>query len=84
MSTQDITKPFRFMDLPTELRLTIYKRLPRQIKHTKVRYVGGKYPFPAEKVDSTVILITRHLPVAILGISRQIYFEADSIVTDLV
>ncbi|KAI4648406.1 uncharacterized protein J4E79_010028 [Alternaria viburni] len=85
MSTQDDSKPFRFMDLPSELRLMIYKRLPRQIKHTEVRYVGAAaWPFQDKSVDSTVILITRHLPVAILRISRQVYAEAHGIVTALV
>ncbi|KAI4917726.1 hypothetical protein J4E85_009818 [Alternaria conjuncta] len=81
MSTQDITKPFRFMDLPTELRLMIYKRLPRQIKHTEFRYVGSLFE---NTVDSTVILVTRHLPVAIMRTSRQVHDEAYTIVTSLI
>ena len=88
MSTQDITKPFRFMDLPAELRLMIYKRLPRQIKHTEFRYVGSLYDSTFDlydtTVDSTVILVTRHLPVAILMASRQVYNEAYAIVTSLI
>jgi len=85
MSAQDDSKPFRFMDLPSELRLIIYNRLPRQIKHTEVRYVGAAaWPLQDESVDSTVILITRHLPVAILRTSRQIHDEAFDIVTALV
>jgi len=63
----------------------IYERLPRQIKHTEVRYVGAAaWPRQDESVDSTVILITRHLPVAILRTSRQIHDEAFDIVTALV
>ena len=81
MSTQDITKPFRFMDLPTELRLMVYKRLPRQIKHTEFRYVGSLFD---STVDSTVILVTRHLPVAVLMASRQVHDEAYVIVTSLI
>jgi len=81
MSTQDHSKPFRFMDLPAGLRLMIYKRLPRQIKHTEVRYVGI---FHDSTVDSTVILVTRHLPVAILRTSRQIHDEAYAIVANLI
>jgi len=81
MSTQDITKPFRFMDLPAELRLLIYERLPRQIKHTEFRYVGSLFE---NTVDSTVILVTRHLPVAVLMASRQVHEEAYAIVTSLI
>jgi len=84
MSTQDNFKPFRLMDLPAELRLMIYRRLPRQIKHTEAHYVGGLYPHSNKPIDSTVILITRHLPVAILRTSRQIHHEAYNIVAHLI
>ncbi|KAI4619611.1 hypothetical protein J4E83_005466 [Alternaria metachromatica] len=72
------------MDLPSELRLMVYKRLPRQIKHTEVRYLGYSWPDTEVKLDSTFVLITRHLPVAILRTSRQVYAEAHSIVTALI
>jgi len=62
----------------------IYKRLPRQIKHSEVRYVGPSWPDTKIKLDSTFILITRHLPVAILRTSRQVYAEAHGIVTALI
>ncbi|KAI4930994.1 uncharacterized protein J4E92_004828 [Alternaria infectoria] len=62
----------------------VYKRLPRQIKHTEVRYMGYSWPDTKVKLDSTFVLITRHLPVAILRTSRQVYAEAHSIVTALI
>ena len=84
MSRQDDSKPFRLMDLPTELRLMIYRRLPRQIKHTEAHYVGDLYPHSNKTIDSTVVLITRHLPVAVLRTSRQIHDEAYDIVAHLI
>lgn len=84
MSTQCDSMPFRLMDLPAELRLMAYKRLPRQIKHTELRYVGVLSHHPNTKVVSTVILITRHIPVAILRTSRQVYAEAHDIVAALI
>jgi len=77
-------KPFRFMGLPAELRLMVYKRLPRQIKHSEIRYVTGYYASTNEKIGSTVVVITRHLPVAILRTSRQVFAEAHDIVANLI
>ncbi|KAI8936950.1 hypothetical protein NX059_006178 [Plenodomus lindquistii] len=65
--------PFRFMDLPKELRLMVHDHLPRQIKHTRITEHG-----------STFVLITRHLPLAILRTSREIHAEASAIVQKLV
>ncbi|KAI4644708.1 uncharacterized protein J4E78_009527 [Alternaria triticimaculans] len=72
------------MDLPAELRLMVYKRLPRQIKHTEIRYVTGYYASTNEKIGSTVVVVTRHLPVAILRTSRQVFAEAGGIVANLI
>jgi hypothetical protein len=75
METRPQAQPyFRFMDIPVELRLMIYKRLPRQIKHTKVSTEFGPI----------IILVTRHLPTAILRTSTTVYNEARRIVSDLV
>jgi hypothetical protein len=34
--TRSSTQAFRFMDLPKELRLMVYERIPRQIIHTRI------------------------------------------------
>ena len=64
----DQHNPFPFTNLPVELRLMIYERLPRQIKHTVVSIDG-----------EVAVLVTRHLPTAILRASKQIYLEAHAI-----
>lgn len=69
----DQHNPFSFMNLPVELRLMVYERLPRQTKHTEVSIDG-----------SIALLVTRHLPTAILRTSKQIYLEARAIVANLV
>jgi hypothetical protein len=68
-----LTQAFRFMDLPKEIRLMVYEQLPRQIKHTEIRCDGYQ-----------IIVITKHLPTAILHTSRTIRDEALAIVTNLI
>jgi hypothetical protein len=61
----------------------IYKRLPRQIKHTELRYNLANCYQNTNKIDS-IILVTRHLPTALLCASREIYAEAHDIVAALI
>lgn len=85
MAGQKASQPFRFLDLPTEIRLMIYERLPRGFEHTHV-YQHGIPPHNAarDSPDGYVILITKSLPLAILGTNRTVYGEAKPIVDKLV
>jgi hypothetical protein len=68
--------PFRFLDLPKEVRLVIYERLPRCIRrHEMAIYSQRNGEVPHQKL--TVLLKT--VPIAILSTCRQINSEASAI-----
>ncbi|KAF2650629.1 hypothetical protein K491DRAFT_720610 [Lophiostoma macrostomum CBS 122681] len=62
------TQPFRFLDLPTELRLMIYQRLHRRIVYRHIKQG------PIQAVHA--VLVTRVASLAIAGNCRQIYEES--------
>ena len=72
MSTAQ-SESFPFLRLPTEIRLLVYEHLPRQVKHTEVSIDGF-----------VAILVTRHLPTAILRTSKLIRAEARPIIHRLI
>jgi primosomal replication protein N len=69
---------FRLLDLPVEIRLMIYERLPRTIKHHRI-----KINHPIYENEQIVTLVVRSIPVSILGANRQIYNEAQNVVRAL-
>ncbi|ORY01123.1 hypothetical protein BCR34DRAFT_592371 [Clohesyomyces aquaticus] len=70
---------FRFLDLPKEVRLMVYERLPRGFRHHKLELPLG----PADHLMCEITLINRRLPVAILATCRAIFDEANAIVQKL-
>jgi hypothetical protein len=69
------------MDLPVELRLMIYEFLPRTIKHTHV-VAAATLDNPEPQVE--LILVTKHVPTAILATCREVHTEANAIVQKIV
>ncbi|KAH3976476.1 hypothetical protein HBI56_229380 [Parastagonospora nodorum] len=65
-----IPKPFRFLDLPTELRLMVYG-LISIITHHLVPSI----PSNVASAEPTIALVTKSLPVALLATCRQIRNE---------
>ena len=63
-------QPFRFMDLPPELRLMVYERMPIVTRHHVI--LSEQY----STVDFTII--SKRIPgISILGACRKIHWEAD-------
>ncbi|KAF2650630.1 hypothetical protein K491DRAFT_682865 [Lophiostoma macrostomum CBS 122681] len=68
-------QPFRFMDLPVEIRFLVYEALPRRINHHKV--YGNEQPQPSLHC----VLVTRVVSLSLIRSCRAIYEESRDVIT---
>lgn len=74
--TQHHDSPFRFLDLPKELRIMVYEYLPRIVRHHELCiYSRDCKEQPRQKLT----LVINSVPLAILAVCRQIKSEAETI-----
>lgn len=77
-SSASSIQPFRFLDLPKELRLMVYERLPREIKHYRVetsKALAASCPH-----NASMILVKKATSTTILTVCKQINAEADGLI----
>lgn len=71
-------KSIQFLDLPKDVRLMIYERLPRTIKH--VTFKTSSTTTLPDRANLEVTLVVRSTPTSILATCWKIYDEAHNIV----
>jgi hypothetical protein len=75
---QPTAETFRFLDLPLDIRLMVYERLPHTTEHFSLT---TDEPDPDRGYPgSSVTFITRSTPTSILSTCRQIFAEANPFV----
>ncbi|KAF2649192.1 hypothetical protein K491DRAFT_568620, partial [Lophiostoma macrostomum CBS 122681] len=75
-------KPFRLMDLPKELRLMVYERLPIKTQHKS--YNAAAF-YPSDPQPGSVILVLKTIPgIQILATNHFVKSEASTILASKV
>ncbi|KAG9191167.1 hypothetical protein G6011_09255 [Alternaria panax] len=67
---------FQFMDLPKELRIMVYERLPRTIDNRIVKLSYENWPLDQERYVSFFTLIHPSTNTSILRVCKEIHAEA--------
>ncbi|KAI4954105.1 hypothetical protein J4E91_001815 [Alternaria rosae] len=75
---QVLDQPFRFLDLPKEVRFIVYENLPRTISNTTIEPLPGNYP--PSRTTPSFTLIYRSTNTSILCVCKEIHDEAAPLV----
>jgi hypothetical protein len=71
-------QPFRFMDPPSELRLMVYERLPRETRHVKIGLAA--WDIGRDEKNPYLQVVRKYTHTAILATCKLVFQEAEEII----